>query len=207
MSTLLTTAALFCKPSAANHQQPLYSVTDSALSATITFRSLDLDTDIDILYDWVNRPYARRFWQLNGTKTLLRNTYHAVLNNPHAHAFIGLVDGQPVCQVDLYNVHADELRGHVACGLNDCGLHLLMMPPQQLQKGFSETMLRHFIRFYFSHSLAGQLFAEPDSENALANRLAKKTGFIFHDIIQLSYKTANLYSITKEQFHAANNQL
>ncbi len=56
---------LFCKPIKSNHTDEfLYRGDSSKLNAEISFRSLQLETDIDVIYDWVNRPYARRFWQL-----------------------------------------------------------------------------------------------------------------------------------------------
>lgn len=196
-------APLFCKPISSFYSgQLLYKEHEPEHEADISFRSLQLDTDIDLLYDWVNQPYSKRFWQLNGSKDLLYNTYQSLLNNPNAHSFIGLYNNQPVCQVDLYNVAADELKDHTDHDPNDCGLHLLMMPPKTRGKGLSLTMLHHFIRYYFSFPQAGRLFAEPDKENATANLLAAKAGFVFLKEISLSYKTAHLYCITKEQFYA-----
>jgi RimJ/RimL family protein N-acetyltransferase len=195
---------LFCKPITISYpDEILYIRHAPELKADISFRSLHLETDIDFLYDWVNRPYSNRFWQLNGNKSLLYDTYQSLLDNPNAHSFIGCLNDQPVCQIDLYNVAADELKDHISHDAEDCGLHLLMMPPGQLRKGLSLCMLQHFIRFYFSFPIARRLFAEPDKENVLANRLGEKAGFIFLKTIQLSYKTANLYSITKQQFHAS----
>jgi RimJ/RimL family protein N-acetyltransferase len=193
---------LFCKPVSVNYSgQLLYVSHDEVLDATISFRSLELDSDINFLYDWVNRPYTKRFWQLNGSKSLLYDTYRDILNNSHAHSFIGCYNSQPVSQVDLYNIAADELKDHIDYVADDCGLHLLMLPPAQMSKGLSLIMLRHFIRFYFSFPVAKRLYAEPDKENTLANRLASKAGFGFLKTIELSYKTANLYLITKNQFH------
>jgi RimJ/RimL family protein N-acetyltransferase len=194
---------LFCKPVTINSpDQLLYKYQES--DQTISFRSLQLETDIEFLYDWVNRSYSKRFWQLNGSKSLLYDTYQSLLDNPNAHSFIGCRNDQPVCQIDLYNVAADELKDYTDHATDDCGLHLLMLPPQQMQKGLSLCMLRHFIQFFFSFASAAKLFAEPDKENVLANRLAEKAGFIFLKTIQLSYKTANLYCITKQQFYASH---
>lgn len=194
---------LFCKSVKTSHSKEILLTDQEKLSQNkISFRSLDLETDIEMLYDWVNQPYSKRFWQLNGSKDLLYRTCQSVLDNPNAHSFIGCFNDQPVCQVDLYNVAADELKVHTSHEPDDCGLHLLMIPPKQSSKGLSLLMLQHFIRFYFSFPQANRLFAEPDKENTVANLLAKKAGFQFLKSIQLSCKTANLYCITKEQFHA-----
>ncbi|MBN8878056.1 MAG: acetyltransferase [Sphingobacteriales bacterium] len=196
-------ATLFCKPVKTTHtNELLYLGQDESRQSKVSFRSLELETDIEMLYDWVNQPYSKRFWQLNGSKDLLYRTCQSVLDNPNAHSFIGCCNDQPVCQVDLYNVAADELKDHTSHEPDDCGLHLLTIPPKQSSKGLSLLMLQHFIRFYFSFPQANRLFAEPDKENTVANLLAKRAGFQLLKTIQLSYKTANLYSITREQFQS-----
>lgn len=141
---------------------------------------------------------------MNGSLTNLYSLYQEILKNPNAHSFIGMVNGDPVCQVDLYKLAEDEIRQHVDHQSNDCGFHLLMQPPALMKKGISLYMLKHFFCFYFSHNEAENLFAEPDKENIHANRLAVKAGMHMVKQIPLSYKTANLYSITKTQFHAAH---
>ncbi len=196
---------LFCKPiPEMKEDELLFLITDKELNGKIAFRSLDLATDIDIIHNWVNQPYTRRYWQMNVDKQSLYDTYTTVLYNPLAHSFIGLFNGKMVCQVDLYNVEADELKDHVEVIPGNCGLHILMLPPRQSQKGLTESMLKAFIKFYFSFSAANCLYGEPDCRNSGANIAAKRAGFEFIKTIILSYKTANLYSITKQQFHEAN---
>jgi len=194
---------LFCKPVEIPYDNEiLYRQDFSESQGTICFRSLQLNTDLDLIHDWVNRQYARRFWQLNGTKTLVENTYAELLKNPHGHSFIGLLNDQPVCQVDLYLVAGDELQHHVEAGPDDCGLHFLMSPPNMLQKGLTVLLLRAFLDFYFSFQLAERIYAEPDKDNDLANLLARKAGFRYLKTIELSYKTANLYCLTRDHFHS-----
>ncbi len=185
----------------------LFLITDKEIGGTIAFRSLCLKTDLDTIHDWVNQPYARRYWQLNVDRRSLYDLYRAVLKNRLAHSFIGLFNDRVVCQVDLYSASEDELKDHVDVSPGNCGLHILMCPPRQLQKGLTEAMLKAFIQFYFSFSAAGTLFGEPDHRNAAANLAARRSGFNFQKTIQLSYKTANLYSITKTQFHATHPKL
>jgi len=191
------TNALFCKPF--DNSGILFEV--SSANGKISFRSLDLSTDLDTIYHWVNQQYATEFWQMNGSKEVLKQTYLGILDNPAAHSFIALLDDLPVGQVDLYLVEADELAAHVNSELNDCGLHLLMLPPKQSKKDLSKDVLQSFISFFFSHLEAGKLYAEPDSRNAMANLLAKRSGFNFLRAIELSSKTANLYCIERNSIH------
>jgi hypothetical protein len=180
--------------------EELYYFYEKELNSGVSFRSLDLAKDLDMIHDWVNQSYSRKFWQLNGSKDLVYDTYKMVLENPRAHSFIGLVNKKPVCQIDVYGVAGEELGLHTVAGDYDCGLHLLMLPTRELQKGWSYYALKNFQQFYFTFSQHEILYDEPDQENVHANKLAMDSGFRFIKTIALSNKTANLYSISREQF-------
>lgn len=181
--------------------EKLYCHVEPSTQAPVTFRSLDLSRDLDMIYDWVNQAYSRRFWQLNGSRELVRCTYEAILYNSRAHSFLGCLNEQPFCQIDVYGVKGEELELHTGdVSTQDCGIHLLMLPPNQLQKGWSYYALKNFQRYYFSFAVHQKLFAEPDQLNVLANKLAVDCGFTFLKTIELSNKTANLYCITREHY-------
>lgn len=173
----------------------------------ISFRSLIPDEDIDFLFKWVHLPYSKRFWQQDVSKSNLYALFKETLAHPFTHSFIGLINDQPVCQVDVYSIGADELKEHITFQAHDCGLHMLMLPPRQLKKGWSKLMLSQFMQFYFSFPEAENLFIEPDQENTWANLLARRANFQFIKTVRLSYKIANLYSISKQQFHATHKYL
>ncbi len=65
---------------------------------------------------------------------LFYDTYQNILNNPHAHSYIGCCNTLPVCQVDLYCIVADELKKYINYNIDDCGIHLLMLPPEKRSK-------------------------------------------------------------------------
>ena len=167
----------------------------------VCFRPLNLSTDLSLLHVWVNEAYSMRFWQMNGAINVLQETYSAILQHDSAHSFIGLINNQPGCQIDLYAVQADELAGHITAEEGDCGLHLLMCPPRQMQRGWSKVLLQEFIRYYFLFNEANRLYAEPDQDNHAANQLAINVGFQFQKTIDLTTKTANLYCIDRAQYN------
>lgn len=125
----------------------------------LSIRSLRLRDDLPQLFDWVNQSYARRFWQIDGSPEEMEQCCTNVLASPHAHSLMVLLDGQPVAQVDLYQVMADELGTQITAGLPDCGIHLLTLPPRKFRPGQSRLILRSFMAFYFSGSGADYLYA------------------------------------------------
>lgn len=190
---------LVCKPVTKSTQ---LIETSFGASGTIQFRSLDLKKDLNILHQWVNAPYARAFWQLEGTTENLKAVYHPVLKNPDAHSFIGLLDEQLVCQVDCYRVQADELGKHIRCDYHDSGMHLLMAPLHTPVPGLSRKLMEVFLRYYFSFSKAQRMYAEPDIYNHKACQLLTRCGFGFVQNIMLTHKAASLYLMTRKQFYA-----
>lgn len=170
-------------------------------TATVTFRTFSLQ-DIPLIHQWVNAPYAAKFWQLKGySRDVLQEMFSKTLQHPSRHMLIGLYNDKPVCEIDVYHIHSDELYPHIPnASRDDCGIHFLMAPPRETFKGLSVLMLRAFMDAYFSYPFAGDLYAEPDELNALANRLAVNAGFSFLKKINLPDKMANLYRISKQEF-------
>jgi len=170
------------------------------IGKTISFRSLDLETDLEMIYQWVNMPYSLAYWQLDGDKKRVWDTYYNIQRNSNGHSFIGLLDSDPICQFDVYRVLADEINQYLTAGANDCGFHLLMAPNKSPVPNLSFTVVRAFLDYYFSFAEAFIMYAEPDVSNARSNGLLQKLGFVYRQSILMSYKTANLYSFTRNDY-------
>jgi RimJ/RimL family protein N-acetyltransferase len=189
--------ALVIKPAFTREKLFAKKCSDTEL---LTIRSLDPYLDLPTIHRWVNETYAIQFWQLNRSFQVLQTLYDSVLENPLAHSFIACMNDTPIAQLDAYSVHSEELGQHVQVNPGDTGIHLLMGPPKEMKRGWSTFVLKGVQEFYFAHPLAGDLYAEPDQENTHANRLANETGFQFIKTIPLSYKTANLYRLSRERY-------
>jgi hypothetical protein len=180
----------------------IFSRFSGLLQKEISFRSFDLDLDLEMIHRWVNMDYTRQFWRLSWTKDKLYELYYSIQRNSNGHSYIGLLDRQPVCQFDVYRVLADEIARFMPTGPQDCGFHLLMAPNTNPVPGLSLSVITSYLDYFFSFPQATAMYAEPDIHNHRSNQLVKRAGFRFQHQILMSYKTANLYSITKEQFHA-----
>jgi hypothetical protein len=178
----------------------LYSRFFKKINATLSFRSFNLDTDLELIHQWVNLEYALPFWQLDGNKQRVYDLYYSIQRNSNGHSYIGLLNDIPVCQFDIYRVLADEIRQYITAGENDCGFHLLMAPNNKPVPGLSLTITLAFLEYYFSFPQAERMFAEPDINNPRSNSLLIRAGFQFLRSIKMSYKTAHLYCLNKQQF-------
>lgn len=173
---------------------------------TLAFRSFDLYRDKAMIHEWVNMDYTRKYWQLDGEPSRIWDTYYAIQRSGEGHSFIGLLNGVPICQFDVYRILADEIRQFITADPQDCGFHLLMAPnddPEQHVPGLSVAITRAMLEHYFSFPEARKMYAEPDITNARSNRILTRAGFRFIERVQMSYKTANLYVMTREVFQRA----
>lgn len=190
--------ALFCKPSQEQRRQKaLYSKFYPGLNGTISFRSLELKTDLQLIHEWVNQEYALEYWQMNGHFSQLYAIYQCMEYNPFAHSFIGMLNGNIVCQFDVYAVAVDELNEHIQYEKHDCGFHLLMAPNKNPVSGLTGYMIKSFLDFYFSFPQANRVYAEPDVNNLKSITLLEKAGFHKVKTVQMSYKQAHIYSLEK----------
>ena len=189
---------LFCKPSQEERlQKALFSKFYPGISCTISFRSLELKTDLSLIHDWVNQDYALEYWQMNGHFSQLYAIYQCMEYNPFAHSFIGMLNGNIVCQFDVYSVAVDELKEHIQYEKHDCGFHLLMSPNKNPVRGLSSAMIKAFLDFYFSFPQAKRMYAEPDVNNFKSIALLEKAGFEKIKSVEMSYKQAHIYSLQK----------
>lgn len=184
----------------------IFSFHLQSIQKTISFRSFDLQKDTDLIHQWVNQPYALPFWQLDGNRERVYDLYYNIQRNSNGHSYLGLLDDQPICQFDVYRVLADELRLFVTADENDCGFHLLMAPNEKPVPGLTVMIVESFLQYFFSFPQAKRMYAEPDLTNRRSNRILQRVGFSYHHAIEMSYKTAKLYSITRDQFQSRQHE-
>lgn len=179
----------------------IFKRTFAPQQAELSFRSFNIDEDIPLIHRWVNMDYTKQFWRLAITDSELYDLYYSIQRNSNAHSYITLFDNKPVGQFDVYRILADELSNFIDATEHDCGFHLLMSPNDHPVHGLTSAIITAYLDYYFSFADAKVMYAEPDILNLRSNRLLQKTGFQFLKQISMSYKTANLYSITKEQYN------
>jgi RimJ/RimL family protein N-acetyltransferase len=189
---------LFCK--VASSPKILFSKQVNRVKRKISFRSLQIQTDLPRIHEWVNQEYAHEYWQLNGAFSQLFTIYQCMEHNPFAQSFIGLLNDAMVCQFDVYSVFADELREHIDPEMHDSGFHLLMAPNERPIHGLTTSVVECFLHYYFSFSKARRMYAEPDVSNAKSIALLERCGFQRLKTIQMSYKKAHVYCLPREMF-------
>lgn len=189
---------LFCKPAHGDQSPILFSKFYPQLNGTIAFRSLNLKNDLRVIHQWVNQPYALEFWQMDGHFSQLVSIYQCMQYFPYAHSFIGMLNDQLICQLDVYALAVDELKEHIEVQEHDAGFHLLMAPNNNPVHGLTTSVINAFKDYYFFFPQAKHLYGEPDITNKKSIALLAETGFKPIREIQMSYKKALLHIFKKQ---------
>lgn len=165
----------------------------------ITVKPLCLERDINIIHQWVNESYALEFWQMQGPVEGLHQHYKKFMASGIGYSLMCFLKHRPIAQVDFYDVTNDEIKDLYNAKPGDHGIHLLMAPYQKPLPRLSTNVMITSLAYLFTLSI-DRVMGEPDVRNEKANELVRRTGFRFMKEIRMSYKQANLYYYTREDF-------
>lgn len=166
-------------------------------------RPLQPDTDIPIIHEWVNLPYAV-YWQLqNSTVEKVRNMYNELINVSHIQPFMGFYNDKSAFLVEFYWAFKDRIGEYYDVQTGDYGFHILTGPADKPVSNFTWNVFTVLIDFMFADARVERLIVEPDARNEKIHLLNKRAGFEYQHMIDLPEKTAHLAFCTREQYAAA----
>ncbi|WP_083387436.1 GNAT family N-acetyltransferase [Salinicola sp. MIT1003] len=172
---------------------------------TLSLRPLDLDRDIDTVFNWVSRDSARFWGMSNDTCDQVTAFYRDMAQSDSAQAFIGLHDGQPAFLVECYDPRHDPIGEYYPVQPGDHGMHFLVAPKDPATSpihGFSQAVIDTVMAFLFSDPGTRRIVVEPDVTNDRIHPLNRRAGFVYAGEIRLAEKTARLGFCTRERFES-----
>ncbi|WP_416776237.1 GNAT family N-acetyltransferase [Xenorhabdus budapestensis] len=170
---------------------------------TFSLRPLDIDEDIAVITDWVNRDYACYWGMQDHTEQQVRDFYQDLIENQPDSVFIGIYQEQPVFLLECYWAQKDQIGQYYDALPDDMGMHILVAPSDKKIKQFTWGIFQTIIAFIFSNSAVNRIVVEPDIRNEKIHRLNLRAGFVYHKTVQLPHKTAGLAFCTREQHQIA----
>ncbi|KAB1935729.1 acetyltransferase [Micromonospora sp. ALFpr18c] len=164
--------------------------------------TVDSDRHAALLHRWVTRP-RNAFWGM-GSHTLdeVREIYAFVDSLPTHHAYLIMVDAEPVGLFQTYQPEADPVGERYPVQPGDVGMHLLLSPDRRLARGLTNAVGPALARFLFRDPAAQRIVVEPDVRNHLALRRLEIEGFTFDSEIDMPDKRAQLAFLTRARFEA-----
>ena len=144
----------------------LYSRYVPQIQKTLSFRMIDIQTDLDIFHEWHNQPRVANFWEMAQPKAELQAFIEKNLKDPHALPMIAECDGVPVGYFELYWTREDRLAPYYESESWDRGFHFLIGATEFLGFNNTDAMLRSLTHFLFlDDRRTRKIMAEPRSDN------------------------------------------
>ena len=169
----------------------------------IGIRAFDITTDLEVLYEWVNKDYAKKFWEMDGPIEELEEAYIKHLGVDYSHPYIGTLNGEPIFTLELYWAIKDEVGKYYPFHPGDYGFHMLIAPANKKIKNFSYYALTMCMEYFFSHTQVHRMIGEASVEHAGTHNLITKVGCEFNKALRLPYKTSNLTFLSREMYKEA----
>lgn len=168
----------------------------------ITIERLRPD-DHEVLHAWVAHPRSV-FWGMpHATPEVVAAEYARVDADPHHHAWLGRVDGEPAFLTETYDPAHSELANLSELAPGDLGMHVLVAPPTEPRAGFTRAVFAAVMRFCFADAAVVRVVVEPDERNEKIARLNAAAGFVIAGPVDLGHKVAALSFCTRADFAAS----
>jgi len=168
-------------------------------------RPIDMEMDIPLIHNWVNRDYAV-YWEMNGFSVEeVRNTYYNILEKTQV--YIGSFNNNVAFLLECYNPEEDLVGKYYESQKGDKGMHILVAPSEKPIPNFTWTIFTVILDFIFSDGKNQRIVVEPDARNHKIHLLNKRAGFVFQRVLDLPHKQAHLEFCTREDYYKALQQV
>jgi RimJ/RimL family protein N-acetyltransferase len=164
-------------------------------------RPIDLDIDIPLLHNWVNRDYAV-YWGMNGFSLQeVYDSYSKILEKTNV--YMGIFNDDVSFLLECYNPEEDTIGEYYQVKKGDKGMHILVAPFEKSISNFTWSIFTVILDFIFSDANNQRVIVEPDARNHKIHLLNKKAGFVFQNIVELPHKKAHLEFCTRKDYYKA----
>ena len=165
----------------------------------IDIRPFRITEDSKFLHHWVNLDYAV-FWGMKGSSLQeVKQEYARLMEPDHYDVFVGIFQDQPVFILERYNPKFDHIGKSYSVRKGDCGIHIIVAPPEIRIPNFTWYLFTTIMDFIFQDSEVYRILVEPDIRNKKMFALCQRIGFKLDKIVELPNKTAQLAFLNKDQ--------
>ncbi len=166
----------------------------------LTLEPVRPDQHAVLLHGWVTLP-RNAFWGMGGhNRDDVRESYTFLDGLDTHHAYLVLLDGEPVGLFQTYQPEADPVGERYPVQPGDVGMHLLLNPPRRYARGLTTAVGPALARFLLRDPAAQRIVVEPDVRNEAALRRLRIEGFAFASEIDMPDKRAQLAFLTRKRF-------
>lgn len=175
------------------------------LKRTLSFRTLNIDKDLELFHRWMHCPRVEEFWQQADSREELEAYLQDLQQDAHCQTLLGYIDDTPFSYFEIYWAKEDRLSPHYSAGGYDRGWHLLV--GEEAFRGrpwFTAWFLslQHYL--FLDDPRTQHIVAEPRHDNARLIRNARRSGFDLVKTFDFPHKRAQLIMLLREKFFQGN---
>lgn len=167
---------------------------------TLDMRPFDRKQDLPVIHDWVNRDYAKKFWQMDGPIQTLEAFYIKNCCCDYSSSFIGLIDGEHAFLIEPYWPMREPVGKYYDARPDDYGFHIMVKPPTAATTSLLINTFRTALEYMFSLPGIGRVIGEADNKNHKLDALTRLVGYKLQEVIAMPDKMANLTICTRESY-------
>lgn len=172
-----------------------------ALDKIISFRTVAIDTDLEIFHRWMNTPRVANFWEMEGSKEEHRQYLKKALQDEHLHPLIGCFDDQPFGYFEAYWAKEDRIAPFYSADDYDRGLHMLVGEQDFRGPHFVVAWLQSLVHWLFlADPRTRNVVSEPRSDNTKMIAYLQAVGFHKMKEFNFPHKRAALVLVSREVF-------
>lgn len=171
------------------------------LSAALTFRTVDIDVDLEHFNRWMNEPAVVKFWQEAGDLHKHRKYLEAIDSDAHVVNLVACLDDQPFGYFEIYWAKEDRIAPYYDVADYDRGWHVLIGEPHMRGKRFVTAWLPSISHYLFLDDHRTQrLVIEPRADNEKMIRNLGRCGYANLKEFDFPHKRAVLSTLSRERF-------
>lgn len=169
----------------------------------IELRPFSMDIHARTIHNWVQMPYAK-YWGMEGfSLDEFEKYYRDLLAPEHYEAYVGYLNDKPIFLMEKYDPAQDILAEHIEVEKGDCGMHILVAPPEKMIPNFTWAVFSTVLDFLFVDENVRRIVVEPDVNNQKIHVLNRRAGFRYDKKIHLPEKEAWIATCIRNDFRRA----
>ena len=173
------------------------------LGRTLSFRTVDLATDLARFSRWMNDPVVAEFWQETGDLVKHRSYLEGIQSDPHVINLIACLDDEPFGYFEIYWAKEDRIAPYYDVENFDRGWHVLIGEPHLRGKPFVTAWLPSISLYLFlDDDRTQRIVIEPRADNHKMMRNLAQCGYALLKEFDFPHKRAMLGMLLRERFFA-----
>lgn len=171
------------------------------LDATLSFRVLDLELDLERFNRWMNDPVVAYFWEEQGDMQQHRERLESTFYNPSVLPLIGCIDEEPFGYFEVYWAKEDRIGTYYDVGDFDRGWHVLIGEAAFRGQPYVAAWMPSISHYLLLDDCRTQrLVIEPRIDNAKMLRNLAQCGYAHVKTFDFPHKRAMLCIQLREHF-------